>query len=97
MLKFCESDQFSFLDEVAAGSQSMQLAEQVAAEVSCVQQIWTKRFLVLFFRVEYLLPIAEIPTVGAYLQEVCGSITGVVTLFGHMRCPCKQGQWTIFQ
>jgi hypothetical protein len=37
------------LDEVAAGSQSMQLAEQVAAEVSCVQQIWTKRFLVLFF------------------------------------------------
>jgi hypothetical protein len=39
MLKFCESDQFSFLDEVAAGSQSMQLAEQVAAEVSCVQQI----------------------------------------------------------
>ncbi|CAK9205523.1 unnamed protein product [Sphagnum troendelagicum] len=33
MLKFCESDQFSFLDEVAAGSQSMQLAEQVAAEV----------------------------------------------------------------
>ncbi|KAH9538566.1 hypothetical protein CY35_15G013600 [Sphagnum magellanicum] len=33
MLKFCESDQFSFLDEVAAGSRSMQLAEQVAAEV----------------------------------------------------------------
>jgi hypothetical protein len=50
-----------------------------------------------FFRVEYLLPIAEICTVGAYQQEVCGSITGVVTLFGHMRCPCKQGQWTIFQ
>ncbi len=48
MLKFCESDQFSFLDEVAAGSRSMQLAEQVAAEVSCVQQIWTKVFLVFF-------------------------------------------------
>ncbi|CAK9225190.1 unnamed protein product [Sphagnum troendelagicum] len=33
MLKFCESVQFSFLDEVAADARSMQLAEQVAAEV----------------------------------------------------------------
>jgi hypothetical protein len=37
MLKFCESVQFSFLDEVAADARSMQLAEQVAAEVSCGQ------------------------------------------------------------
>jgi hypothetical protein len=33
MLKFCESDQISFLDEVAAGAQTLQLAKQVAAEV----------------------------------------------------------------
>jgi hypothetical protein len=41
MLKFCESDQISFLDEVAAGAWTMQLAKQVAVEV------WT--------RVEYIL------------------------------------------
>jgi hypothetical protein len=33
MLKFCESDQISFLDEVAASAQTMQLVKQVAAEV----------------------------------------------------------------
>jgi hypothetical protein len=36
MLKVCESDQISFLDEVAAGAQTMELmelAEQVAVEV----------------------------------------------------------------
>jgi hypothetical protein len=33
MLKFCELDQFSFLDEVATGARSMQLTEQVAAKV----------------------------------------------------------------
>jgi hypothetical protein len=33
MLKFCESDQISFLDEVAGGAQTMQLAEQIAVEV----------------------------------------------------------------
>jgi hypothetical protein len=41
MLKFCESAQISFLDEVAAGAWIMQLAEQVTIEV------WTK--------VEYVL------------------------------------------
>jgi len=41
MLKVCESDQISFLDEVGACAQTMELAEQVAVEV------WTK--------VEYVL------------------------------------------
>ncbi len=41
MLKFCESNQISFLDEMAAGAQTMQLAEQVVVDV------WTK--------VEYVL------------------------------------------
>ncbi len=41
MLKVCESDQISFLDEVTTGAQTMELAEQVAVEV------WTK--------VEYVL------------------------------------------
>ncbi len=41
MLKFCEFDQISFLDEVVVGAWTMQLAEQVAA------QVWTK--------VEYVL------------------------------------------
>lgn len=34
MLKFCESEQCSFLDEVAAEPHAMQLAEHVAYEVS---------------------------------------------------------------
>jgi hypothetical protein len=33
MLKFCESDQISFLDEVTAGARTMQLVEQVGVEV----------------------------------------------------------------
>jgi hypothetical protein len=33
MLKVCESDQISFLDEVGACAQTMELAEQVAVEV----------------------------------------------------------------
>ncbi len=33
MLKVCESNQISFLDEVAASAQTMELAEQVAIEV----------------------------------------------------------------
>jgi len=33
MLKFCELDQISFLDEVATGAQTMQLVEQIAVEV----------------------------------------------------------------
>jgi hypothetical protein len=33
MLKFCESDQISFLDEVAVGARTMQLTKQVAVEV----------------------------------------------------------------
>jgi hypothetical protein len=33
MLKFCELDQISFLDEVAIGAQTMQLAEQITAKV----------------------------------------------------------------
>jgi hypothetical protein len=33
MLKVCESNQISFLDEVAAGAQIMELIEQVAVEV----------------------------------------------------------------
>lgn len=33
MLRFCDSDQCSFLDEIAADSRTMQLAEQVAVEV----------------------------------------------------------------
>jgi hypothetical protein len=33
MLKFCESNQISFLDEMAASAQTMQLAEQVVAKV----------------------------------------------------------------
>jgi hypothetical protein len=41
MLKFCELNQISFLDEVAASAWTMQLAEQVTAKV------WTK--------VEYVL------------------------------------------
>jgi hypothetical protein len=41
MLKFCELDQISFLDEVATSAWTMQLVEQVAIEV------WTK--------VEYVL------------------------------------------
>ncbi len=41
MLKFCELDQISFLDEVAIGAQTMQLAKQIVAKV------WTK--------VEYVL------------------------------------------
>ena len=34
MLKFCESEECSFLDEVAAEPHAMQLAEQVAHEVN---------------------------------------------------------------
>jgi hypothetical protein len=33
MLKFCESDQISFSDEVAANARTMQLVDQVAAKV----------------------------------------------------------------
>jgi len=33
MLKFCELGQISFLDEVVAGAQTMQLVEQVVVEV----------------------------------------------------------------
>jgi len=33
MLKVCELDQISFLDEVAIGAQTMELVEQVAVEV----------------------------------------------------------------
>jgi hypothetical protein len=33
MLKFCESNQISFLDEVAASARTMELAEQVVVEV----------------------------------------------------------------
>jgi hypothetical protein len=33
MLKLCVSNQISFLDEVAASARTMELAEQVAAEV----------------------------------------------------------------
>jgi hypothetical protein len=33
MLKFCELNQISFLDEVAANARTMQLAEQVVVEV----------------------------------------------------------------
>jgi hypothetical protein len=33
MLKFCESYQISFLDEVVAGARTMQLVEQVITEV----------------------------------------------------------------
>jgi hypothetical protein len=33
MLKVCESDQISFLDEVTTGAQTMELAEQVVVEV----------------------------------------------------------------
>jgi hypothetical protein len=33
MLKFCESHQISFFDEVAASAQTMQLTEQVTVEV----------------------------------------------------------------
>jgi hypothetical protein len=33
MLKFCELDQISFLDEMATGAQTMQLAEQVTTKV----------------------------------------------------------------
>ncbi len=33
MLKVCESNQISFLDEVAAGAQTIELAEQVVVEV----------------------------------------------------------------
>jgi hypothetical protein len=33
MLKFCESNQISFLDKVATGAQTMQLAKQIAVEV----------------------------------------------------------------
>jgi hypothetical protein len=33
MLKFCESNQISFLDEVAVGARTMQLVEQVVAKV----------------------------------------------------------------
>jgi hypothetical protein len=33
MLKFCESDQILFLDEVAVGARTMQLAKQVIVEV----------------------------------------------------------------
>ncbi len=36
MLKFCELDQISFLDEVAISAWTMQLVKQVAVEV------WTK-------------------------------------------------------
>jgi len=32
MLKVCESDQISFLDEVAAGAQTIELVEQVVVE-----------------------------------------------------------------
>jgi len=41
MLKFCELDQISFLDEEVASARTMQLAKQVTVEV------WTK--------VEYVL------------------------------------------
>jgi hypothetical protein len=33
MLKFCEYDQISVLDEVAVGAQTVQLGEQVGAKV----------------------------------------------------------------
>jgi hypothetical protein len=33
MFKFCESDQISFLDEMATGARTMQLVKQVAIEV----------------------------------------------------------------
>jgi hypothetical protein len=33
MLKFCESDQILFLEEMVASARTMQLVEQVAAEV----------------------------------------------------------------
>jgi hypothetical protein len=33
MLKFCELDQISFLDEVAIGAQTMELVEQITTEV----------------------------------------------------------------
>jgi hypothetical protein len=33
VLKFCELDQISFLDEMAASAQTMKLAKQVAIEV----------------------------------------------------------------
>jgi hypothetical protein len=38
MLKVCESDQISFLDEVAAGAQTIELAEQVVVDLSCFHQ-----------------------------------------------------------
>jgi len=79
MLKVCESNQISFLDEVAAGAQIMELIEQVAVEV------WTK--------VEYVLNHhrGTLWVQEVVYMKFCNSIIGVVFLFDHMRCTLWTG------
>jgi hypothetical protein len=62
------------LDEVAAGAQTMELAEQVAVEV------WTK--------VEYVLNHHKgtLYVQEVVYMKFCNSIIGVVFLFDHMKC-----------
>ncbi len=67
-------DQISFWDEVAASALTMQLVEQVIAEV------WTK--------VEYVLNHhrGTLEVQEVVYTKFCNSINGVVFLFDHIRC-----------